>query len=161
MRPVARRDQLLVEQLPNETLVYDQTNDKAHCLNATAAFVWSHCDGRTSVHEIGLLMKAELKTPASDELVWLALERLDRSELLAAPLRRAGDEIAMSRRDVAKRLGLVGGLAVILPLVSSVRAANAQTAASCSSIVGAPCAGQSDCCWPLHCKGSQPKSCAP
>ena len=58
--PTARRDRLIVRELENETLVYDQANDEAHCLNQTAALVWKHCDGRTTVDEIVTSLGAEL-----------------------------------------------------------------------------------------------------
>ena len=38
--PRARTSELIVKELPDETLVYDLANDKAHCLNHTAALVW-------------------------------------------------------------------------------------------------------------------------
>ena len=49
--PLARRERLLVEELPDEVLVYDLDREKAHCLNRTAALIWNHCDGRTTVED--------------------------------------------------------------------------------------------------------------
>jgi hypothetical protein len=40
--PQARKRQLLKREIAGEMLVYDQDNDQAHCLNSTAALVWSH-----------------------------------------------------------------------------------------------------------------------
>ena len=48
MLPHARVNELIVRELPEETLVYDQKHDKAHCLNRAAALVWRHCDGQTT-----------------------------------------------------------------------------------------------------------------
>lgn len=42
--PRARRNHLVTKELGGEMLVYDRTNDEAHCLNTTAARVWAHCD---------------------------------------------------------------------------------------------------------------------
>lgn len=134
MQPIARKASLIVQELPDETLVYDQQTDKAHCLNATAAFVWKHCDGQTSVHEIARLLKAELRTPADEEIVWLALDRLEKSKLLAEPLERPAHMDLISRREVGRRLGLVGVLAVGLPLVTTIIAPQAAASAS-----GTPC----------------------
>src|SRR6266498_3512906 len=45
MLPRARTEDLIVEALPTETLVYDTRTHLAHCLNLSAATVWKHCDG--------------------------------------------------------------------------------------------------------------------
>ena len=41
MLPKARQEQLTVRELPDETVVYDLARHKAHCLNPTAALIWS------------------------------------------------------------------------------------------------------------------------
>src|SRR6516225_4369959 len=50
--PHRREKELLIEQLPGETVIYDTSNQKAHCLNPVASLVWQHCDGRTCVEEL-------------------------------------------------------------------------------------------------------------
>jgi hypothetical protein len=47
MLPHARSEGLVIRELPEETLVYDLKRHRAHCLNPTAARVWSYCDGQT------------------------------------------------------------------------------------------------------------------
>ena len=47
--PRARKEGLVVQDMPDELLVYDVDRHKAHCLNQTAALVWKRCDGKTSV----------------------------------------------------------------------------------------------------------------
>ena len=44
--PVARKQGLVVQEMPDEVLIYDLDTNKAHCLNQTAAFVWKSCDGK-------------------------------------------------------------------------------------------------------------------
>ena len=61
--PRARQDELVVEELPDETLLYDLKSHKASCLNRTAALVWSHCDGQTSVAEMATMLERQLKIP--------------------------------------------------------------------------------------------------
>ena len=51
-KPIARKQGLVIQDLPDEVLVYDLDRDRAHCLNTTAAFVWQHCDGKSTVGEI-------------------------------------------------------------------------------------------------------------
>lgn len=50
--PVARQSGLVVQEMPEEVLVYDLETNKAHCLNQSAAFVWKSCDGKNSVMDI-------------------------------------------------------------------------------------------------------------
>ena len=50
--PVARKENLVIQEMPEEVLVYDMDTNKAHCLNRTAAFVWKSCDGKNSVAPI-------------------------------------------------------------------------------------------------------------
>lgn len=43
LSPKARKERLVIKELANETLVYDEINHKAHCLNSTAGRVWKFC----------------------------------------------------------------------------------------------------------------------
>ena len=78
----AREESLIIKTLSDEVLVYDLNADKAHCLNRTAAFVWNNCDGRRSVSEIARLLREELQAPVDENVVWLALDQLERFKLL-------------------------------------------------------------------------------
>lgn len=131
MQPRARKDLLIVQELDGETLVYDRRTDKAHCLNASAAFVWKNCNGRKSVRQIASALGKEFGAPVSDDVVNLALEHLDRSKLLEERLTRAEGGKMISRRDVARRLGLAAGAALALPTVLSIVAPRVAEAASC------------------------------
>ena len=64
--PAARQAGLVVRELPGETLVYDLENNKAHCLNGTAALVWRRCDGQTTVAELAQTLHEELGLPADE-----------------------------------------------------------------------------------------------
>jgi hypothetical protein len=55
--PQARRSQLVIKELASETLVYDESKHRAHCLNQAAAFVWKHCDGCRSISTLARLME--------------------------------------------------------------------------------------------------------
>ncbi len=50
--PIARKEGLVIQEMPEEVLVYDLDTNKAHCLNQTAAFVWKSCDGKNSIRWI-------------------------------------------------------------------------------------------------------------
>jgi hypothetical protein len=119
LAPHARTDGLVVQELPEETVVYDLQRHNAHCLNPTAALVWKHCDGKTSVKEIAALLPRELDLPPDEEIVRLAVERLERAHLLQEPALEP-ESVRVSRRELARRVGLVGGLAAMLPVVTSI-----------------------------------------
>jgi Coenzyme PQQ synthesis protein D (PqqD) len=60
--PRAREAGLIVRELEDETLVYDADTDRAHCLNQTAARIWKHCDGTSSVPQIADLLSQTTET---------------------------------------------------------------------------------------------------
>jgi len=130
MVPRAREDRLVVQELPDEVLVYDLNRHKAHCLNRTAALVWGHCDGQTTVAEMATLLRKELKHPVDEAVVWLALDRLGRAHLLRERVTPPAGAQRLSRRELLRKLALVGGLSVLLPVVTSIVAPTASEAAS-------------------------------
>lgn len=127
--PIARKEKLVVQEMPDEVLVYDLNTHKAHCLNKTAAFVWSHCDGKTTTNEIAKQMNAEWHTAAGEDIVWLALRQLDKVRLLQEPLVTPETRMRFSRREAMRKLGWAATMT--LPLVASVIAPTAVFAASC------------------------------
>src|SRR5436853_424469 len=100
--PRARTKELIVREMPEEVLVYDTDREKAHCLNQTSAFVWKHCDGKTTVKEMAALFEKEFATLIDEDVVWLALNQLRRLRLLE----EGGGTIGMmkvSRRDLVRK----------------------------------------------------------
>ncbi|HVK02662.1 MAG TPA: PqqD family protein, partial [Armatimonadaceae bacterium] len=122
MKPEARQDQLLVQQVGDELVIYDQERHRAHRLNRTAALVWRYCDGQTTVEDMTrqLEREGEGDLPADPEVVWLALEGLSRARLLRERATRPAEVARVPRRDVIRRLGLAGALALALPIVTSI-----------------------------------------
>lgn len=119
MLPEARRDQLLLQEVGDELVVYDRERHRVHRLNRSAALVWRHCDGQTSVEELAALLRRELDQPANEEMVWLALDRLQKAALLQDPLERTAEATRVSRRGVMRKLALAGAFSVLLPFVAS------------------------------------------
>jgi hypothetical protein len=119
--PKARNDRLLVEDLHDETLVYDLDSNEASCLNQAAAIVWKHSDGRTTVAQLAKVLSDKLGTPLDEKVVWLALDQLREHHLLLEPAARPDGLSSLSRREFLK-LGLAGA---VLPLVTSVVAPSA------------------------------------
>lgn len=140
--PAARQADLIIQEVPEETLIYDLKNHKAHCLNRTAALVWSECDGKQTASEIARKVERELSAPVSTEVVWLAIHQLEKRGLLQEPVERLAGATRISRREVVRRLGITA--AVALPLVTSILAPQAVQAAS-------GCAGFHESCEVLPC----------
>jgi hypothetical protein len=144
LSPKARKDRLVIKELANETLVYDERNHKAHCLNHTAALVWKLCDGRTSVATMTGLVEQQLNARISEETVCLAIRQLEESRLLDAVAAKSEWLPKSSRRELVRRLGIA---AIALPLITSIQAPVAAQAGSCRTN-GQPCtgAGLGNCC---------------
>jgi len=130
--PVARKSGLVVQEMPDEVLVYDLNSNKAHCLNDTAAKVWRACDGNTSVAEIA----ANFGKGNNEDLVWLAIDQLSESHLLESQISTKFN--GKSRRDVIKKIGLASIVAV--PVIASLVAPqNALAAQSCNCVNNNQC----------------------
>lgn len=146
--PRARKEGLLIERLPDEVLVYDLDRKKAHCLNCSAALIWNHCDGNTSVQEIRRILEQQAQGKVHDDVVWLGLEQLYEARLIETMDVRRGVKGRFSRRELVKRIGV----AVSLPLVASILAPTASAALSCE---GRECALG---CGPCICRGHRCRS---
>lgn len=153
MKPVlprARQTGLIIKHLPDETLVYDLEKEKAHCLNQTATFIWKNCDGAITPKALAGKMERELGQPVSEEMIWLALDQLERFNLLEDRLIKPMHLASMSRRDLVRRIGVA---ALLLPAIVSITAPTAQAQVSCIAS-GNLCHPQIPCCDPGGCNPS-------
>ena len=148
--PEARKKGLVVQELSGEVLVYDRERNKAHCLNPTAALVWNHCDGNTTVADIARAIQHDVNAPVDEDVIWLGLDQLSKSHLLQERAALPEEKARLSRREVMKRIGLAA--AVALPVVTSIMAPTAAQAANCLPS-GQPCTTSAQCCSGL-CSGS-------
>lgn len=112
--PIARKEGLVIQEMPDEVLVYDLDENKAFCLNPTAAEIWKACDGRKSVADIARELPQGKDQDSRENVVWLALDQLREKNLITNDIssRFAGQ----SRREVLKQVGLATALA--LPVVA-------------------------------------------
>lgn len=141
--PLARQEGLVIQQMPDEVLVYDLERHKAHCLNLTAARVWQHCDGRTGVAQIARKLSQEFQTRVGEDVVYLALDQLGKDHLLAARVALPQPMKGVSRRELMRRVGLA--TAVALPVVISIMSPTAAQAVTCIAS-GAACSPTVVCC---------------
>jgi hypothetical protein len=134
-RPIARKSGLVVQEMPDEVLVYDLNTNKAHCLNQTAATVWQACDGNKSISDIAAHFGG-----GNEDLVWLAIDQLSENNLLETQV--ASKFKGQSRREVIKKIGLASIVAV--PVIASLVAPqNALAAQSCACTSNPQCLGVS------------------
>ena len=82
MKPVARRNNLVVQHETGEIFIEDLLNHKQIRLNPTSAFVWERCDGRHETSEIAEEMEIELGVSVSENVVLMAVNRLNSERLL-------------------------------------------------------------------------------
>ena len=141
--PRARREGLLVQELPDELLVYDLVRQKAHCLNRTAALIWNRCDGKTSVEQLVRILGKESKAQVDQAVVWMAIDQLSKAHLLKGRTRTWPGASTISRRELIRRAGAAA--AITLPLVSSIVVPEVVQAATCRAS-GQSCTTSSQCC---------------
>lgn len=125
--PRRRTHQLSIQQVGQETLIYDEQTHNAFCLNPVAAAVWNLCDGETSAAVISVSASFALKLTVSEELVQLSLEALASDGLLESESPPPAPA-TISRRAAVSQLGV--GAAMLLPVIAVIarpKAAQAYT----------------------------------
>jgi hypothetical protein len=153
LKPVARSEDLLIEEVGDELLVYDQLSNQAHCLGTLAARVWQACDGETSAE--ALASKLDLDSDS----VARALAELSDCKLLEGDGPLVVSNGGITRRDLGFRAAKVGAAAAAVPLIVSIAAPVPAAAITptpaqcllytdsdcdnCTNICGCCCCGQS------------------
>lgn len=155
--PTARSENIVIQQMPAsenapaELLVYDLTNNRAHCLNETAAAIWKKCDGKSTVEEIAKSFSE------SEDLVWLGIDQLSKENLLVEEYQPVTDR--PNRREIIKKVGIASVIAI--PVVASLAApSSVMAAASCSCTDNLSCAPQTSCPSTSNCNSTSGQ-CAP
>jgi hypothetical protein len=117
--PVARNTNITTQDLKDEILIYDFTNNKAYCLNPTSTIIYNACNGKTSFEDL------EKSHNFKPDLIFLALDELKKNDLVEdynSPF------VGISRREIIRKVGL--GSMVALPVISSLIAPKAIDAQS-------------------------------
>lgn len=156
--PLARSEQLIIEELEDEVLVYDQSTDLAHCLSPTAARVWRACDGYTMTDALAN------KLGLDDATVARTLEELESCSLFEAG---TGPSAGSTRRELTIRMAKVGGVVAATPLIYSIAAPTPALAASekfclalgCTQDCGICHQNKCSCCGPGNKTTSADKIC--
>lgn len=116
-KPMARKQDLIVQEVEDEVLVYDEMTAQAHCLNLDAARVWRACDGQKTEDALA----SELGLDA--EIVALALNELDSKNLLMGEV--MSDGAGATRREFGLKAAKIGGAVAAGPMIYSIVAPTA------------------------------------
>lgn len=146
--PKARSADLVVQQVNDETMVYDLLSHQAHCLNRTAAEIWKNCDGQTPVPVIAERIGRDFGADVEQDLVLLAVTELSERKLLE------NQEIRprMTNRREALRKITFGVVAA--PIIYTLVAPSALASASCACVNPGACLTQTTCPSQVNCNNS-------
>lgn len=148
MKPLARKEDLVIQEVGGEILVYDLRTNKAICLNQTSALIWENCDGKKNASEIAHNLEKKLGSNVSEDFVWFAFDQLEKENLLEG--NDFGDRFkGLNRREVIRKIGLTWLIA--LPVVAAIVAPQAAHAQSCMAVGSNGCATTTN---------NQPNGCA-
>ncbi len=141
--PKARTEEIVTQDFEDDVLVYDIKINKAHHLNKTLSIVWQNCDGKTTTKKVAKLLSDELNTKIEEDFVWVALDELQKANLLKDKVEKE-NFTKLSRRKVLFRYALP---AVTLPVIMSLVAPESIHAQSCTAMQLDPCNfGGTPCC---------------
>lgn len=153
-RPLARQASLIVKEVDGETLIYDKQTDKAHCLNPTAAQVWKYCDGDTTIEEMAQRLGAQNHAAVDSTVVWLALDQLEKFDLLEQSIDKPHAFLSgVSRRQAIRAMGVA---AIVLPTITSIIVPTASAQGSLFGL-GDCCNNPNQCA--SNCCQNEPGSC--
>lgn len=141
--PTARKENLVIQDLKGEILIYDLKTNRAYCLNESSAKIWQFCDGKNDVPQIGKLLKKHFNSSVSEDFVWLALDQLKKANLIKNEKELAINFNGLTRRAVIRKTLLA--TVVTLPVISSLVAPIAAKASSTSG---------GGVCIPISCSNS-------
>jgi hypothetical protein len=131
-RPLARTENVVVESVGDETVIYDTDAHVAHALKPLAAAVYTYADGKNTPSEIAELASYRLATTVTESDVVAAIEQLDASALLDGPVLDVHSGI--SRRTALKTFAAAGAGSM---LVMSVATSAASACVTCTSVPSA------------------------
>jgi len=151
--PKSRTDQIVVQELNGEILIYDLRDNRAMCLNEMSSAVWQACDGSNSVADIA-------KKVGNEDIVWLALAQLKEEKLIdAVPALSEKFDGQSSRREAVRKIAL--GSMLALPVIATLVAPPPAAAQSVSCAVVA-CTKASQCSGqPVGCRKCGGTRCGP
>jgi hypothetical protein len=120
--PIARNENIVVQNVGKEILIYNLAFNKAFCLNETLAKVYTACDGKTTFEEF------KNQHRFTDDLIFFSLDELKRENLIETDSKYQSPFAKLNRREVVRKIGFA--ILIALPLITSLVAPEALKAAS-------------------------------
>ena len=141
------RPGLLRHRLDEQSLVYDPRDDKVHLLDSTTACVLDLLEeGGWGSERMKTEVARRLNIQVSDDIIALSLDELRKADLLDAsdaPIAPVSD---MARRDMLRKIGMVGAAALLVPVITTLTATPAYAVCTNLRPQGTGCAGNAQCC---------------
>jgi len=134
MKPLARPEQFIIEEVGNDVIVYDRTIKKAHSLNPSVAWIWRQCDGKTDIDELSARFERHFNTTDGADFVLAGLEQLKTAGLLEIE----GDSLSSEIGPMISRRSALGAGSAIFPLIATVLVPSAAAAKSAGPPPGPP-----------------------
>jgi hypothetical protein len=133
--PKSRKENLVIQELEGEILVYDLEKNKALCLNQTAALVWQASDGNRTIADVADFVGKQLNSQVNEDLVWLAIDQLSKDNLIENKEDFKENKFSgVSRREAVRKLGMAS--LVALPVIASLTAPVAAQTGTCVPPLG-------------------------
>jgi hypothetical protein len=79
------REDVSLQELGEEVMIYDPLNEKVHILNTTAHSIWKLCDGRCTIQEIKEKISKMFPNTAEHEIhddIVAAIDNFEKNKLL-------------------------------------------------------------------------------
>ncbi len=130
MKPIAQTAHMLVQELENETVVYDRKRHRAHCLHSTAAALWKCCDGETEAGAIDGRLRSEFGVTVESEVIETALNQLLKARLIEPGSVDPAKLPVVAGPEAARNLAILDAA----PLVASIDVPSAADAPSTEGV---------------------------
>jgi subtilisin family serine protease len=112
MNPLARKNRIFTENLPEEVILYDKSNHNIHCLNKMAAAIWENSDGSRTVDDLARILETKFGVPAGRDVVFQALQELEKADLMENANSVVSRPALTSRRGAVGKIALAGSALV-------------------------------------------------
>jgi hypothetical protein len=133
--------------MDEQSLVYDPRDDKVHLVDATTACVLDLLEeGGWGRDRMKTEVARRLNIDANDDLVSLSLDELRKADLLDTTDAEIPAVSDMARREMLRKIGIVGIGALLVPVITTLTATPAYAACTNLFAIGAACTRSAQCC---------------
>ena len=96
-------EQISIQRIGTETLLYDERRHQAFCLNQSSSVIWQLANGANSIAQIAAEASVQLQSSVTEEFVLFALDQL-RTDGLIHSSSHAESTPAISRRAITNSI---------------------------------------------------------